>query len=239
MELALDNVTFTYPHRKNSAAKNISFSCPSGSICAIIGPNGGGKSTVLQLAGGLLHPDAGTITCSEKPAYLPQQERIAYSFSVLEYVVFGRAPLLKLFETPAPSDEARAWQSLNDLGIENLGYKRITEISGGELQLVRLARVLAQDSGILLLDEPTDMLDPAHIATFITLLRKEKQKGSIVLMATHDLFIVQNFADYIVGIKNGVQVLCDASVRCFTASNLEMLFNVPMRQREIFIPGII
>jgi len=239
MELVFDKVTYTYPHRKQSAVNNISFTCPGGSICALIGPNGGGKSTVLQLACGILKPDTGKLLCSEKPAYLPQQERIAYSFSVLEYVLFGRAPSLKLFETPAPSDEARAVQCLNELGIEHLSYKRITELSGGELQLVRIARVLVQDSSILLLDEPTDMLDPAHIATLITMLKREKQQGSIVLMATHDLFIVQDYADYIIGIKSGIQFLCNAKAQCFTASNLEMLFEVSMMPREIFIPYII
>lgn len=238
MQIVFDRVAFTYPHRKCSAVKNISFSCASGSICAIIGPNGGGKSTLLQLACGLLNPDTGTISCSEKPAYLPQQERIAYAFSVFEYVLFGRAPRLKAFETPSQLDEARTWQCLKDLGIENLSYKRITEISGGELQLVRIARVLAQESNILLLDEPTDMLDPAHVATFLTILNKAKQRGTTVLMATHDFFIVQYYADYVVGIKNGEQVLNDVSAHCLNNKNLEMLFDVPMKQKEIFTPTI-
>lgn len=231
------NAAFSYPYRAVPALRDFSVVCEGASIYAVIGPNGGGKSTFLQLCAGLLHAQSGTVAVSERPAYLPQQERIVFAFSVLEYVLFGRAPYLPLLQVPTASDEDLAQSHLTTLGIAHLANKRITEVSGGELQLIRFARILAQESSIYLLDEPTDMLDPAHVVAITKLIQEERARGKLIVMATHDLLAAQHCADYVVMIKRGKLQSCSPSETSFTEEQISALFDIPMHYTKALMPA--
>ncbi|MHB0898087.1 MAG: ABC transporter ATP-binding protein [Spirochaetales bacterium] len=189
---------------------DISFTLPAGKKLAILGANGAGKTTLLSLLGGRLSPDAGAITLdgesvgtiaprslARKIAYLPQIERLPFNYRVLEFVLMGRAPHIQPLSMPGPRDEELARSALAELGLAALEGFRAGEISGGEFQLVRIARCLAQEAELLLLDEPTSLLDPANAQRVARELAALASKGKTIVFATHDIALARSLADFI------------------------------------------
>ncbi|MBL8967470.1 MAG: ABC transporter ATP-binding protein, partial [Spirochaetaceae bacterium] len=161
-----------------------------GRVLAILGPNGAGKSTLLGLASGRLEPSGGEALLDGKAirawerralarrlAHLPQVERLAFNYPVLDFVLLGRAPHVPSLAQPGPADLERAAAALAELGLSALADRPVAELSGGELQLVRLARCLAQEAAYLLLDEPSTMLDPANARRLADELKRLAESG--------------------------------------------------------------
>ena len=170
MRLEVSGITFSYGNRK--VLSDISLKAEDGEIIAILGRNGSGKTTLMRAMLGFLRPESGTITIDGQDilmmdsrtrakaiAYIPQQTEAVYSYTVLEAVMMGSAPTLSLFSRPGRKEEERALSVLEMLGIGSLARRYVNQISGGERQLVMIARAIAQDARILLLDEPTSSLD--------------------------------------------------------------------------------
>ena len=168
--LEVNNISFSY--EDNLIFENISFSIKKGDVLCILGPNGTGKTTLIKCLNGLHDTDSGEILVngeniktlsfsqiSKHIGYIPQSHIPSFPFTVFDVVLMGRAPYLNLAQSPKAEDEKIAVKSLKTLGIYDLKDKEYTNLSGGERQLVFLARVLTQQPDILILDEPTSHLD--------------------------------------------------------------------------------
>lgn len=171
-----------------------------GQTLAILGPNGAGKTSLLSVLSGRLMPRAGSVTLEDRPlkalsarerarqiAFLPQLEKLPFNYRVLDFVLMGRTPHMEAFALPGPEDEKAARGALAALGMESFAARNIGELSGGELQLVRLARCLAQGASIVMLDEPASMLDPAHARHIADALAALAAAGKSIVYTTHDI----------------------------------------------------
>ena len=210
----LRGVTFSY--NGSPALVNVSLEVPRGSFTALIGPNGAGKSTVLRLLLGLLRPQQGEVrVLGKRPGkpglsigYVPQRMRLPHGFplAVHEVVLMGRYGRLGIGRRPGREDHEKVVKALARVGMEQSARRRFSELSGGQQQRVLIARALAAEPRLLLLDEPTVGLDPAAQARFYTLVC-DLQKGEdlTLLCASHDLGVVSAHADRVILLDRSVQ----------------------------------
>ena len=181
------------------ALRDVSFAVPPG-WTAIVGPNGAGKSTLLRVLAGLQTVDAGAVQLggmalaqwplrerARRIAWLAQQGETSGELTVREVVHLGRLPTLGLLSAPTAHDEARVDAALADAECTPWQQRRLHELSGGERQRVLLARALAVDAPLLLLDEPTTHLDPPHQVALVRLVQRQVRAGTTVLSVLHDL----------------------------------------------------
>lgn len=220
-------VSYRYKGESSFALRDFSLSASPGRVTAILGPNGSGKSTALGIASGWLKASAGSLEREGRVAFLPQMERLAFSFSCVEYVTFGRAPHLPYLGIPGGRDAELAREALERVGMAAKADKRVTALSGGELQLVRLARALVQEARWTVLDEPTDMLDPAHVLALGGVLRSIAAAGGGVLLTTHDLGFALATADDAALMKEGRLVAQGTRDETLSPEALGRLYGVP------------
>jgi len=196
--------------------KAVSFTAKSGEFIGIVGPNGAGKSTLLRNLGGLLRPTSGRVLFNGqvvhdiKPrafatmsAYMHQDTVMPFSFLVRDVVMFGRHPYSSPLAAPSPEDEAYACQCMRATDCLELADKMITTLSGGERQRVMLARLLAQDTPMVMLDEPTSSLDIRHAGDVFLLLRALADAGKLVIAVMHDLRAAAKYCSRVLLIHQG------------------------------------
>lgn len=192
----IKNISFSYDGEE--IFSNISFSIDAGDVLCILGPNGTGKTTLIKCLNGLNEIDSGEIIINGKNikklsfkeisrhiGYIPQSHVPSFPFKVLDVVVMGRAPYLNLTDSPKQEDIDIAIRSLKTLGIEYLKDKEYTNLSGGERQLVFLARILCQQPDILILDEPTSHLDFGNQIKLLEIIDKLAKSGLSIIMSSH------------------------------------------------------
>lgn len=212
--LEIKGLNFTYDGFKLEVE---ALSFPAGKITAIIGPNGAGKTTLLKCLAGLLpirrrtvFYDSQDIASFKEQArariigYVPQEHSLAFNYSVLEFVVMGRAAHLSLFSLPSARDLEIARRSLEYVGLPSFASRALSELSSGERRLVLIARSLAQETPVLLLDEPTTFLDLRHGLEILELVRRlAKERGKTIILTLHDINQAAHFADNLVLLKEG------------------------------------
>ena len=231
--LTITNLEFSYEPDQKSVLNKVSFEIQPGTITAILGPNGAGKTTLIHLLLGLRKPVSGTILLKDKSVghysrkelsqwigLVPQSEYVPFEYSVLEYVLLGRAPYLGPLDLPAQSDVEIARQSLVQVGIEHLEMRPIPELSGGELQLVLIARALAQQPKVLLLDEPTSHLDLSNRNITLQILNQLRSNGVTVLFTTHDPEAASLVANNLVLMRQGRVLHTGVLEATFTSQKL-------------------
>jgi iron complex transport system ATP-binding protein len=213
--LAGEGVSFSYGSLP--VLREVSLSLARGSFTGLIGPNGCGKSTLLRLLAGILHPTKGRVLYEGRAldaiprreratriAYVPQQQRNVFPFTALEVVVTGRTPYGSRFRFESEADREIAMRALEDVGATHLAPRPVTELSGGEQQMVSVARALAQSAGILLLDEPAAALDLKHRAQLGAALRRlREERGLTALVVTHDLQMLDSSFDALFAMREG------------------------------------
>ena len=190
------NISFSYDGEE--IFSDISFSIDGGDVLCILGPNGTGKTTLIKCLNGLHEINSGEILINGKNikklsfkeiskhiGYIPQSHVPSFPFKVLDVVVMGRAPYLNLTDSPKKEDIEIAVNSLKTLGIEDLKDKEYTNLSGGERQLVFLARVLCQQPDILILDEPTSHLDFGNQIKLLEIIDNLARSGLSIIMSSH------------------------------------------------------
>jgi len=178
--------------------KGVSFSLEAGRVLCILGPNGAGKSTLLNCLAGLLELEEGEITLEGKSpktlgprgiagiiGYVPQRHVPAYGYTVRDFVVMGRAPHIGIFSAPDERDYELAMGAIVSMGIERLADRPYTEISAGERQQATIARVLAQQPRLIMMDEPTSSLDYGNQMLVLETVRRLSSNGYGVIMTTH------------------------------------------------------
>src|SRR5712691_11318103 len=196
---------------------DVSLALPQGKMGALIGANGSGKSTLIRLLAGLIQPVSGVVAFNDMPlsrfdarerakriAYVPQASPTVFPFTALEVVLTGRSPYSGRFRFESAQDEEIALAAMETLDAAHLAARPITELSGGERQLITVARALAQEPQVMLLDEPASSLDLRHRTQLTRALRRLRDdRGIAILMITHDLMLLDSAADLIFAMKCG------------------------------------
>lgn len=190
------------------AVDEISFDVPTGSMTAIVGPNGAGKSTLFQAIMGLLNPQRGTVRVLGEPvsqvrrrvAYVPQRGDVDWSFpiDVAGVVLQGTYPGLGIVRRPGAAERSTARRALERVGLGELAGRQVGRLSGGQQQRVFLARALAQDAELILLDEPFAGVDQASEAQIVKILQELRDTGTTILAVHHDLATLKDYFEYAV-----------------------------------------
>jgi manganese/iron transport system ATP-binding protein len=224
----------------HTALRDASFSIPRGTITALVGVNGAGKSTLFKALMGFLPAATGTISILGKPvaealasnliAYVPQAEEVDWSFPVLveDVVMMGRYGHMGMFRRAKPADHAAVDQALERVGMTKHRKRQIGELSGGQKKRVFLARALAQDGQVILLDEPFTGVDVGTEEAIIALLRSLRDEGRVMLVSTHNLGSVPEFCDRVVLVK-GTVLAHGPTAEVFTPANLQTAFGGVLR----------
>ncbi len=243
--LCYSDVAFGYtPQRR--VMEGLDLNIQPGTVTAILGPNGAGKTTLLHLALGWLKPHNGRILLDGQPlsgytrrslgqwmALVPQNEHTPFEFSLLEYVLLGRAPYLAPLAMPAPEDYHIAAQAIRQVGMEHLMNRSILSLSGGERQLVLMARALAQQPRLLLLDEPTSHLDLGNKGRLVELLRLLTAQGTTIVFTTHEPDMASALATHLVLMRKGSVLETGEMDAVFTTPSLTRLYNLPVEVAEV------
>jgi len=234
-----EGVTVTYRNGL-TALTDASFEIPQGTITALVGVNGAGKSTLFKAIMGFVPLARGTITLLGRPvrealrqnlvAYVPQAEEVDWSFPVLveDVVMMGRYGKMGFFRRPSPADRAAVDAALNRVNMQDFRHRQIGELSGGQKKRVFLARALAQEGQVILLDEPFTGVDVKTEEAIITLLHELRAEGRVMLVSTHNLGSVPEFCDRVVLVK-GTVLAHGPTDSTFTRDNLERAFGGVLR----------
>jgi iron complex transport system ATP-binding protein len=235
--LTIEHLTVAYPHRV--ALRDVSLDVRGGEIVVLIGPNGAGKSTLLRAIAGTLAPETGRICLdgvdmaglrpverARSVAVVPQAARLPEAFTAGEVVLMGRNPHLPRFGGERPSDYQAAQQAMLRTDSWQLAERRVGELSGGEQQRVLIARALAQEPRVLLLDEATAHLDLRHQLATLHLARKLARSGLLVVAALHDLNLAAQHADRLALLDSGELLACSTPAEVLTPELLRQVYGV-------------
>lgn len=240
--ISLDRLRFSYAGSPVKAINDLSLDIPPGTITAILGPNGAGKTTLLHVILGLLAPQSGQVWLKGQPqasysraalsqlvSLVLQSEYTPFNFTVFEYVLLGRTPYLGMLSMPSARDHHLAEQAIRTLGLEPFQHRPITALSGGERHMVMLARAIAQQTPILLLDEPTAHLDLSNKGRFLQVLRTLTDQGVTIIFTTHEPDVAIACARYLVLMRAGRVLDSGPLVQLLTAEKLSHTYGVPIR----------
>ncbi|CAM4010820.1 Manganese transport system ATP-binding protein (plasmid) [Roseomonas mucosa] len=215
LDLRVEGVTVAYANG-HVALRDASLRLDGPTICGLLGVNGAGKSTLFKAIMGMVRPASGTVriggrTVSEAQklswmAYVPQNEEVDWAFpvSVRDVVMMGRYGYMNMLRIPSAADRAAVEEGLRRVGMEEFAGRQIGQLSGGQKKRVFLARALAQDGRIILLDEPFGGVDVTTQGQIMELLRELRAEGRIILVSTHDLASVPEFCDQVALVKGTV-----------------------------------
>lgn len=238
MKLEVRDIVFNY-EKSGNVLKGVSFDIDAGDILCLLGPNGAGKTTLFKIILGLLKPRQGSILMDDKDilkysrrelaqfiGYVPQSHIPPFPYSVIDVVLMGRNAHLNNHRTPTAEDYAIAHESLETLNISYLEDKNYSRISGGERQLVLIARALTQQAQLLILDEPTSNLDFGNQIRVLKQIRRLAQQGLSIIMSSHfpsDAF--QN-SSQVALLKNGVIDKIGPPQEIVTEENMKDIYGV-------------
>lgn len=236
--LHADNVTLRYEER--TVSKNLSITIPDGSFTVIVGPNACGKSTLLRALSRLLFPSAGQVILDGKNiselaakdvarrlGLLPQNSIAPEGITVADLVARGRYPHQSFFRQWAKKDEEAVIAAMNATRVSDLSDRLLDELSGGQRQRVWIAMVLAQETPILLLDEPTTFLDIAHQIELLDLLAELNSEGRTIVAVLHDLNHACRYASHLIAMKDGAIVAEGNPSDIVTEQLVEDVFGLP------------
>ncbi|MGQ0457941.1 MAG: manganese/iron ABC transporter ATP-binding protein [Hyphomicrobium sp.] len=241
--MAVRDLTVTYA-TGHVALRDASFELGSGTICGLVGVNGSGKSTLFKAIMGFVTPSKGAVSISglgvddalkrNMVAYVPQSEDVDWNFPVLveDVVTMGRYGHMGFLRIASSDDRRKVDEALARVGMSEFRTRQIGELSGGQKKRVFLARALAQESPIILLDEPFTGIDVKTESAIIELLRELRDAGCLMLVSTHNLGSVPDFCDSVVLINRTV-LAAGPTATTFTQANLERAFGGVLRHFKL------
>jgi len=246
MTAAIEIEKIDYHYSRTAVLKQVSLTVSPGEFFIIVGPNGSGKTTLLKILAGIFQAKTGQVTVMGAPiqtygkrafariaAYVPQAVDESIPFTVLQTALLGRTPHLGVLGIERQPDRKIAVDALAFTGVDHLAHRRIEQLSGGERQRVQIARAVCQEPDIMLLDEPTASLDPAHQIRIMDLMDNLRtSRGMAVVMVSHDLNIAAMYADRILILKEGAAVHCGTPGAVLVPDILEETYGCRMRVDE-------
>ncbi len=241
--MAIEAHELSFAFGRKLIIKNCSFRIERGKVYAILGRNGSGKTTLLRLLNGTLKPEQGTVlvesldvrkssskTIARILGFVPQEHNGVFPYRVLDMVVMGRNPHLSLFARPGKKDYKIAEEALDMVGVWELKERSYMEISGGEKQMVFLARAIAQEASYFILDEPTSHLDFCNQRGIMTALRSiVKTNDCAAIIAMHDPNLTLDFADEVLMLKDGSLFKEGQGKEIMNAENLSYLYDMDIK----------
>ncbi|MGE0563416.1 MAG: manganese/iron ABC transporter ATP-binding protein [Pseudolabrys sp.] len=242
--VSVQNLSVTYSSGL-TAIHDATFSLDPGTICALVGVNGSGKSTIFKAIMGFVRPSAGEVRLCGLPvdealarnmvAYVPQSEDVDWNFPVLveTVVMMGRYGHMNFLRIPSRADRYKVDEALERVGMSAFRDRQIGELSGGQKKRVFLARALAQEGQIILLDEPFTGIDVKTETAIIGLLRELRAAGHLMLVSTHNLGSVPDFCDRVVLLANRTVFAAGPTAEVFTQKNLEHAFGGVLRNFQL------
>ncbi|HEY3425434.1 MAG TPA: ABC transporter ATP-binding protein [Negativicutes bacterium] len=249
MSIEVQNLSFGY-QGKHDLLQNISFSAAKGEVICLLGPNGTGKTTLLRCLLGINQPVSGSILIDGRDAqsmahkekfrhmaYVPQNTTVAFSYTVSDLVFMGRHPHVDYFSNPSEQDMTITVKALEQLNIAHLADRYFDELSGGERQMVLIARALAQQAELLIMDEPTSALDYGNQVKILKLIQALSRAGYTVIMSSHypsHAFLVAN---KVLLMRNGKLLDSGHPDQVVTAENLTKLYSTEIRVAMISDDG--
>lgn len=239
--LTASHLTVRYHGAQRAALADVSVALQPGELVAVVGPNGSGKTTLARALLGAVPLSGGTVHLGDRPieqwtgperarqiGFVAQREEYPFAWRVRELVEFGRYPWLKPLASPGAHDRAAVDAAMRQADVADLADRWIDTLSGGEWQRVRIARALAQESQILLLDEPTAALDLGHEMEIFELIHQLVRGGLAALMVTHNLNMASRFADRLLLLDHGATVRQGPPAEVLEPAVLEAVFGWPV-----------
>ncbi len=216
-------------------------------VACLLGPNGAGKTTLMKCVVGILKPERGCVMlegqsitdmdCRSRArlvSYVPQEFTVKFPYTAFEVVLMGRNPYVNTLQGPRAEDEAKAREALKALGVEHLAEKPFTSLSGGEKRLILIARALAQDAKLLVLDEPTSFLDYRNkIVALETLRRVSRRFSKPALISLHDPNLALLFCDEVFLMKDGEIVAKGKPEEVVTRNNIRRVYGIKVRELRV------
>ena len=237
MKIEVTNLSFSYGNHK--VLEHVSFHADQGMFLSVLGPNGVGKSTLFKCLLGILRPNTGNIILdgqniqkltpkqlAEKIAYIPQLHHQDLPYTVLDMVLMGTAAGLRKFCSPGNTEVAEAEQALNRLGFLHLKDRSYAHISGGERQLVLIARALVQKARILVMDEPSSSLDFGNRIKVMQTMQALSKEDYLVIQSTHDPDQAFLYSDRIFALHEGQVLAYGTPSKVITPELISKLYNI-------------
>jgi len=248
--IQMNQVTFCYSN--GAVLRNVDLCVQKGEMVGLIGPNGAGKTTLIRLLSGILDAGQGDVqldgtdtrrlkrsAIAREVAVVPQQLDVPFAYKVEQVVALGRTPFMKPWSDFSQKDRDVVLRTMHAVGIGSLATRCFTDLSGGERQKVVLAMALAQETGLLLLDEPTAHLDINHQVEILELLTAINQRrGLTILAAMHDLNLASAYFQRLVLLKSGAIMADGSPDRVLTASTIEAAYSVPVHVQAHPLTGV-
>ncbi|HOF19667.1 MAG TPA: ABC transporter ATP-binding protein [Bacteroidales bacterium] len=237
MKITIQDIEFSY--NGFPALENVNNRIEKGDFVALVGPNGSGKSTLIKCMNGILKVSKGTVLIDDRAismfspnelareiAYVPQSENRKAVLKVFDIVLLGRKPYINW--KPAEHDLRVTSEILNTLNLDHLAMRDFNKLSGGQQQIVYIARALAQEPDILLLDEPIANLDIRHQIEVLNLLKKLSARGITIVIALHDINMAVRYASGIMMLRDG-KVFASGGREIITKQNIENLYDIRVK----------